>query len=253
MPLKNENNKIFYTLPTMSDSDPMLRFHGPGTFRLKRTFRELAFDWNKEAKFWYLSCEVPCSMITNSDLKASVMPTIDDITISASLEGIQVIQCEDNITNHIPFTYDIKNTNKTYPDGTKMDGRPKSVITNGHRTIRDVISVHSKQTGTEHRLDLRGSTYHNRDFLKTSFHARFDLQQRVWYINIDDHNWTLERVCKVLNEFGILDHTIHRTYKTQSNNVKQREERRQRDRDKRRGRDRNRNNKCRSRSRSRSR
>ena len=101
----------------------------------------------------------------------------------------------------------IENVNNTYPDGTKIiKGRMKYYKQSGYNQQQpqskpDIISAWMNKN--KNRIELKGSTYYNREWLKRTFHARFDQNVKIWWINSD--NFSLKKVCEILDNFGILD------------------------------------------------
>lgn len=98
----------------------------------------------------------------------------------------------------------IKNVNNTYPDGIPINPHKrtfqKTYFDYGfNMRKKDAIQAHLNRD----RIELTGSTYYNREWLKQTFGAKFDFNNKVWYI--DDETVTLKTIKSILQDFGILD------------------------------------------------
>ena len=208
-------SRKFLRITKPTKESPSLQIAGNGTYPLRNTFRENNFKWNHKEKCWQIVYNIT-DKITFADLNKAATLKIDAITIAASLEGISVNVIDKNKPyiedkkppKRPPIDFNaIKNVNNTYPDGSKIiRGRIKYYehYDYGHsdpELKQDVISpfMHKRKN----RIELRGSTYYNRDWLKKTFHAKFDYNSKVWWVNADKVN--LKKVSQILDDFGVLD------------------------------------------------
>ena len=208
-------SRKFLKIKKPTREHPSLQIKGNCTYSLRDTFRENGFRWNPDDKCWETVYIVSDGM-TTKDLQTSAMSTIDAITIAASLEGMAVYDDKNDTSSNshkvakksfgsrIDFDA-IKNTKKIYPDGTKMGKQKTKYYQQMYGSERGSVAedaMNARMNKEKNRIELRGSTYYNREWLKKTFSARFCPEDKVWWI--DASNVTLEKIKSILEDFGVL-------------------------------------------------
>eukprot|EP01084_Bolivina_argentea_P103222 184928_1 len=195
----NSKQSIIITKPTYEQ--PFIHVSGK-TYPLRTLLRkDLEFDWKGDKKLWEKELIV-IDGITTNDLQNTALPIIDQITTEASFEGIQVhINNNNNITS-LSIDYNIiKNINNIYPDGSKIiDKYMTKYYDNDGQYKPDKIST--TLNIIDNTIEFQGSTYYNKEWLKTTLNAQWDKDKRVWYIK-NGNNDILKQINRILDEFGI--------------------------------------------------
>eukprot|EP01084_Bolivina_argentea_P150665 263083_1 len=204
-----QRTKLSITITKPTYEHPFLHITGNGTYALRsKLCNEFHFYWKPDKKIWEKKFHIFVGM-TTFDLQKAASKIIDQITEEACFEGIKV-NLNDNNTNNTshyntkPSTIDYKlitNISKTYPDGKKLPNISKTkYYKDKFESKPDIITA--TLNILDNTIELRGSTYYNRNWLKSTLKCQWDTQKKVWYISNANHN-ILAQIKRILNEFGV--------------------------------------------------
>eukprot|EP01084_Bolivina_argentea_P103280 185020_1 len=189
-------NSINIIQPTKND--PYLKISGNGTFQLRQTFRTLGFKWNSENKSWDRQYDATRLFeLESTESRKLIISKIKSIAQTKSIHVVEDKEQDITFNDIIKASKAMKITKKKHKRRTNMDRNRKNVKTEDEY-IEPKVSYG--------RIELHGNTYRNKDWLKDTFDAKFDRDNRIWWI--DMNTISLRKVKLILEDYSLLKDSV---------------------------------------------
>ena len=190
----------------VSADHPCIEITGNGTYDLRSTFLELGLKWDSQNKSWIKPFDVTrMKELQNIQLQQTI---INQITKSAETKGINITNGTEQNFTFASIRKAAKSINRKNHKWGKLIKRdkPKNIkkrkkgINKGRGRSNKKDYIESKVSYG--RIELYGNTYKHREWLKDTFDAKFDGDNKCWWIDIT--KYSLTDVDLLLEDYGVL-------------------------------------------------